>query len=289
MQKVLLVGATGETGKSIYDGLVEEGGYEINLLVRPSSAEKPAVKTLEAKGHKLVVADIDAGIDPLVPLLKGFNTIISAIHPGSQLAQLNLVDAARSAGVERFVPCGFASISLRGGIMRLHDQKEEVHDHIFRAHLPYTIIDVGTWYQISFPSLPSGRVDYASFVAGNFTIHADGKAPKILTDLRDIGRFVAKIVKDERTLNKRVYTAGDVLSEDEIFQMMEKASGEEIPRKQRSSCHDEKYRSQYNYSKYVRLDNTPEFAEYLGYLDARKLYSDFQPRTFGEYVEELLA
>jgi len=69
-------------------------------------------------------------------------------------------------------------------------------------------------------------------VAGNFTIHADGKAPKILTDLRDIGRFVAKIVKDERTLNKRVYTAGDVLSEDEIFQMMEKASGEEIPRKQ---------------------------------------------------------
>jgi len=48
------------------------------------------------------------------------------------------------------------------------------------------------------------------------------------------------------------------------------------------------YRSQYNYSKYVRIDNTPEFAEYLGYLDARKLYPGFQPRTFREYVEELL-
>jgi len=49
------------------------------------------------------------------------------------------------------------------------------------------------------------------------------------------------------------------------------------------------YSSQYNYSKYVRADNTPEFAEYLGYLDARKLYPDFQPRTFTGFVEELLA
>jgi len=200
--------------------------------VRPSSAEKPAVKALEAKGHKLVVADIDAGIESLVPLLKGFDTIISAIHPDKQLSQLNLVDAAKLAGIKRFVPCGFTTICPRGGIMRLRDQKEEVHDHVFRAHLPYTIIDVGFWYQISFPSLPSGRVDYASLMAGKSTIHVDGRAPNIYTDLRDIGRFVAEIVKDERTLNKRVYTAGEVLTENEIFEMMEKASGEDIPREQ---------------------------------------------------------
>jgi hypothetical protein len=44
----------------------------------------------------------------------------------------------------------------------------------------------------------------------------------------------------------------------------------------------------YDYSKYVRADNTPAYAKYLGYLDARELYPDFQPITFRDFVGELL-
>lgn len=44
----------------------------------------------------------------------------------------------------------------------------------------------------------------------------------------------------------------------------------------------------YEYSKYVRADNTPAYAKYLGYLDARELYPDFQPITFRDFVSELL-
>jgi hypothetical protein len=47
--------------------------------------------------------------------------------------------------------------------------------------------------------------------------------------------------------------------------------------------------SEYIVSKYLRKDNTPENARYLGYLDTRELYPDFKPRTFGAYVDELLA
>jgi hypothetical protein len=45
---------------------------------------------------------------------------------------------------------------------------------------------------------------------------------------------------------------------------------------------------QYNLSKYIRRDNTPENAKYLGYLDAKELYSDFKPVSFREYVAELI-
>jgi hypothetical protein len=48
------------------------------------------------------------------------------------------------------------------------------------------------------------------------------------------------------------------------------------------------YTAQYAYSKYVRKDNTPEYASYLGYLDARELYPDFKPKTFREFVVDLL-
>jgi hypothetical protein len=46
---------------------------------------------------------------------------------------------------------------------------------------------------------------------------------------------------------------------------------------------------QYVVSKYVRKDNTPEMAKYLGYLDAKELYPDFKPITFAKYLDELLA
>jgi hypothetical protein len=45
---------------------------------------------------------------------------------------------------------------------------------------------------------------------------------------------------------------------------------------------------QYDYSKYVRKDNTPEKAKELGYLDARELYPELKPRSFKEFVGDLL-
>ena len=89
------------------------------------------------------------------------------------------------------------------------------------------MIDVGYWYQISYPTLPSGKVDYAQTIPVT-AVHGDGAAPNILTDLRDVGRFVARIVLDDRTLNRYVYTSGDVLSENEIFRIAEEMSGEKL-------------------------------------------------------------
>lgn len=45
----------------------------------------------------------------------------------------------------------------------------------------------------------------------------------------------------------------------------------------------------YNFSKYIRGDNTPKNAEYLGYLDAKALYPDLKLITFAEYIDELVS
>jgi len=191
--------------------------------------------------------------------------------------------------------------------MRLRDEKEEVHAAIWRHHMPYTIIDVGYWHQISFPRLPSGRVDYA-MVAPDAKMFAGGDAPTMLTDKRDIGHFVARIIQDERTLNKRVFTHSDTLSQNEIWKIMEEKSGEKVETTQitteeiytqlnearAQTGEDDSSRRptiklDYIVSKYVRADNTPEMAKYLGYIDARVLYPDFKPISFSEFVDELLA
>lgn len=47
--------------------------------------------------------------------------------------------------------------------------------------------------------------------------------------------------------------------------------------------------SQYDVSQFVREDNTPEHAEYLGYVNGRELYPDFEFITFGEFMDDLIA
>jgi hypothetical protein len=44
----------------------------------------------------------------------------------------------------------------------------------------------------------------------------------------------------------------------------------------------------YSYSKFLRGDNTPEYAKYLGYLDASYLYPDLVPRFFESFARDLL-
>lgn len=103
-------------------------------------------------------------------------------------------------------------------------------NHIKKLYLPYTIIDVGYWHQISYPRVPSGRFDSAILLPHN-EIHGDGNTPNMLSDLRDIGRWTARIIEDERTLNKYVYAYSDVLSENQVVAAVEKISGEKVETK----------------------------------------------------------
>ena len=114
-------------------------------------------------------------------------------------------------------------------LTNLSSQKETVYNHIKQLRLPYTIIDVGWWYQLSYPRLESGKMDYAMTAANNEVV-GDGSTPMALTDLRDIGRWVAKIISDERTLNKMVFCYDEVMTQNQIYELLEAISGEEIVR-----------------------------------------------------------
>ncbi|KAF2236177.1 NAD(P)-binding protein [Viridothelium virens] len=304
-QSVLLLGATGETGRAVVNALIKDGSFDIKLLVRKASLEKPAVKEFEKQGLEIRVGNPADGAEALVPIMKDVHTVISTIDALSQSTQLPLVQAAKQAGVKRFVPCAFITVCPPGGIMWIRDEKETVYQEIWRARLPYTIIDCGFWHQVTFPSLPSGRTAYAQMMPEN-TMPGDGNTPTLLTDLRDVGTYVARIIKDERTLNKFVVTYSDELSENEIFDIMEEVSGEKIERKYEILAKLEAASKavdkdpgdvgsrfqmaihQYNYSKFIRGDNTLEMAKYLGYLDVKELYPDFKPITFKEFAKELL-
>lgn len=54
----------------------------------------------------------------------------------------------------------------------------------------------------------------------------DGNQKFGLTDMADIGKYVAQIVADPRTVNKHVFAYTEVLSMNQIWDTMAAASGE---------------------------------------------------------------
>ncbi|KAJ4211705.1 hypothetical protein NW759_012307 [Fusarium solani] len=307
--RVAVAGATGETGSSIVRGLLESttSRFQVTALIRPSSLTKPEVLELKEMGVRVVGADLTGPEEDLKAILTDMDVVISAVNATAILNEIPLINAAKSAGVGRYVPCFFATVVPPNGVLRLRDVKEVVFNHIKKVYLPYTVIDVGWWYQIALPRVPSGRLDKALAMPAEY-IPGDGNTPSAMTDVKDIGRYVARIIADPQTLNRMVFAYTELHTTNQVYDIVEKQSGETIERKY---MHEDKIKagaaaaqrsntipgslenvseSQFQYwnSWGIRGDNTPEFAKYLGYLLAKELYPDLEGRTLEAYVKDAL-
>jgi len=132
-----------------------------------------------------------------------------------------------------------------------------------------------------------------------------------IVDVADIGKFVAEIINDDRTLNRCVFCYGEELTQKELWEVARKAkeavSGgarlEASPKYESDEVVLEKVKAaevssepfahvgaEYLLSIYIRGDNTVENAkkaEYGGALDARELYPNLKVTTIEEVAKAL--
>jgi uncharacterized protein YbjT (DUF2867 family) len=151
---VLVAGATGKTGRIVVTRLVDEG-YVVRALVRDTAKAEGIVRS---DGVTLFQGDIK---DPagLAEPLAGVDAVISAVGASSGKGPdrpemidfegvRNLVDAARSAGVQQFVLVSSRSVTqpdhplnkMFGDVLRWKLQGENA---LRASGIPYTIIRPG--------------------------------------------------------------------------------------------------------------------------------------------------
>lgn len=111
--------------------------------------------------------------------------------------------------------------------MANEQQKLDVLDEVLTLHLPYTVIDVGWWSQeaLSAAPLPSGRTSHW-FLERMRIIPGDGNIKCAFTSTADIGPYIARVLADPRTLNQKILCYTDVLTYNEVVDIIEEESGE---------------------------------------------------------------
>ncbi|GLA62065.1 hypothetical protein AtubIFM55763_007281 [Aspergillus tubingensis] len=182
---------------------------------------------------------------------KGFQ-IVGYNLDGPREVLVPWIEAAKEAGLKRFMPSEWVGPAPRG-LIDIKDKKLDSLGVIQGVGLPYTLIDVKRWFQVWVPKIPSGRSDHAhsNYIDHRIVGHGDQKFG--LTDMGDIGRWQENGEKVD-IMDVANYKMG-----------------------------------QYRISWYIRGDNTPEYAEYLGYLDFWKLFPDFpKGRSLKAFYQQVL-
>ncbi|KLO11907.1 NAD(P)-binding protein [Schizopora paradoxa] len=303
---VFVLGGTGTTGSSVVNGLLEAGKYHVIVGVRSSSLEKPEVSKLRERGVEIRAIELTFPPAELDAALKGVDTVISTTYYTEIDKQVPLADAAKRVGVKRFVPDDWATPCVRG-VRKFYDQKGAIQDYVKSIGLGYTFIDVGIWTVLAFPEDKEETED--SFIPSkSHRITGTGNVKNALTHIPDIGKFVAEIIDDERTLNKYVFCWGDEKTQNEIWEIARKAKAdasggplkakpvfesEEDVRTKLKNAKDwsiQQIGEEYNWSMYIRGDNNVESAkkpEYGGALDARELYPHIKVSSAEDIAKEL--
>lgn len=210
---------TGNLGPSIINALLE-AGFQVTVLSRSTSHD------LDPRAQIKVV---DYGsVDSIVAALKGQDALVNTLGVGQIPGDvhLRLVEAAHTAGIQRYLPSEFGSDTANplvsklpvfgdkiAVVQRLNELTSE------NSAFSYTGVITGPFF------------DWG--IQNNFLINLDGPATSIFdggdvpfstTTLAGVGRAVAGVLKHPaETRNRNVYVAETEVTQNQLVQLSGKA------------------------------------------------------------------
>ena len=220
--KILVVGASGRVGSAAVRDLLE-AGFEVRALVR--RAERGA--RLRTLGAEVAVGDVTAP-DSLGPAVRGCSGVFSALgagpgRGGSEMVEyqgnLNLLSAARSAGVGRFV--------YSSALQADHPQAQKVGAFREKARFEQELLAAG---DISSTILrPAIFMETLGMMLRGSVAFVPGRQrwPVSWIATHDIARAAVRAFQAD-ILGRHDIAGPDTVTFDEAFERLARARGERI-------------------------------------------------------------
>lgn len=226
IKNVVLVGADGNLGPGVLNGLVGAGTFKITVFKRESSKSKSNYPD----GVEVKLLSDDFPIDELIPALKDQDAIVSTVYGAQVDLQKRLADAAIKAGVKRFIPSDFGSCDSQSKrameLAPIYVAKSQVRDHLEKLAQENP--------GFSWTSLVCGH--FFDWDLGFFHINLQAKSFEILDDgeiywststFAQIGKATAAILqKPEETKNRFVYMQSFRINQNQLLKAFEKQTGQ---------------------------------------------------------------
>lgn len=188
MEKILIAGATGSTGKRIIEILNSSQTFEPVAMIR-NEEQKIIFDDMEVKS---VIADLEGDVSEAV---KGIDKIIFAAGSGSktgpekttavdQEGAIKLIDAAKKAKVKKFImlsSMGADEPAKHKDLEHYLKAKAAADEHLRKSKLKYTILRPGRLTD----DMGLGRVKLAEKLDGPGEIPRDDVAFLLIMSLAD--------------------------------------------------------------------------------------------------------
>lgn len=280
---VLVTGSHGRTGKPVVKALAERGA-NVKAFVR-DPAQDSEMKALGASA--IAVGDMDEP-DTIRPALEGCDAIVHIgppMHPDEKTMTSHFVDAAKDAGVSRFI---YYSVMhpLRREV-RHHRLKLDTEEMLIESGLPYSIIQPMRYMQHLEPI-------WSKVVAGG--VHAMPFNTQVkfnVVDLLDLAEATARITLEDGWLYGTYELAGpDALSQSDMAEIISKVTGKTVKAAQVSiEALQEKARasgaSEDRVEQMVIMNQHYDAYGFLGNSRILKWVLQRDPNTFEDYVRRL--
>jgi uncharacterized protein YbjT (DUF2867 family) len=224
----LIVGATGLVGGEVCR-MLTEAGKPVRAMVRPA-ADKVKTEKLSKLGTRMVEADLKDAAS-LESACKDVHTLIStasatvsrgegdSIETVDREGQLNLIDAARAAGVRHFI-----YLSFSGNIdadSPLRNAKRAVEKKLIKSNLTYTILRPTFFMEVWLS--PHLGFDYTNAKA---QIYGSGNNKISWISLVNVAQFAVMAIDHPDAKNQVIELGGpEALSPLEAVRVFEDVAG----------------------------------------------------------------
>lgn len=225
INNVLVVGASGNVGKSTLKALSEDGFHVTGLSRHSPENSVPA-------GVKFINSDYSAV--SLLDAFKGQDAVISTVSStasGALDLQKSLIDTAIAAGVKIFVPSEYGvdtSDRSSPNFIPFLERKIAILDYLKERQ------DKISWFALVTGSLFDWGLKIPGFGgwdldARTVTIYDGGDVPYEVTTLDQVGRAIAKSLKRPgHTRNQFVYVNSFTVTQNEVLKALEKVTGDKF-------------------------------------------------------------
>ncbi|KFY71508.1 hypothetical protein V499_08342 [Pseudogymnoascus sp. VKM F-103] len=221
IKNVVIIGASGNIGASIFKALVASNKFTVSVLTRPESTH------IYAGDIKILQSDYSEV--SLVEAFQGQDAVVSALGAAGLADEIKIIDACVKARVKRFIPSEYGSNSKNAkatALIPFFGLKAQIN-----ARLEAQEANGLTWTGIAAGPMFDWGINMGLV---GFNIHTkealifDGGDRRFSTsNLSQLGNAIVAILsKPTATVNQYLYIDSFTASQNEILAALESTTGE---------------------------------------------------------------